>query len=86
MTIWIACRAKSYSDGTPSVTYVYDTVQKGCLSSVTTSVSTTAFTAYEPFCQTTASVQTPRPSPGDWVQYILPRERDFLGAYPRLSP
>jgi RHS repeat-associated protein len=56
-------KGKSYSDGTPSVLYAYDTVQKGCLDSVTSTNAasgttyTTSFGSYDPHCRVTASAQ-----------------------------
>jgi RHS repeat-associated protein len=48
---------KSYSDGTPTVAYTYDTVKLGRLSSVGTSVSTTNYTAYDALGRVTAGNQ-----------------------------
>jgi RHS repeat-associated protein len=51
--------AKSYSDGTASVTYSYDTATngKGDLASVSSSVSTTNYTAYDALGRVTSSNQ-----------------------------
>jgi RHS repeat-associated protein len=52
---------KSFSDGTPSVTWLWDTVQKGRLSSVTsigsTTSSTTSFSGYDLLGRPTANAQ-----------------------------
>src|SRR5579883_3119003 len=49
--------SKSYSDGTASVQYGYDSAQIGCLDSVTSGSYTTTFTGYNPGCQVNASQQ-----------------------------
>src|SRR5438093_5818263 len=51
-------KRKTYSDGTPQLDYAYDTLQKGCLDSVTTSTATMAFTSYSPNCVVAGSRQT----------------------------
>ncbi len=48
---------KTYSDATPAVTYTYDTVKLGRLSSVGNSVSTTNYTAYDGLGRVTAGNQ-----------------------------
>jgi len=51
---------RTYNDGTPEVTYTYDTVTngKGRLSSITSSVSTYDYTGYDALGRITASRQT----------------------------
>ncbi|PYS36958.1 MAG: hypothetical protein DMG14_22885, partial [Acidobacteria bacterium] len=51
-------KRKTYSDGTPQLDYAYDTLQKGCLDSVTNSTATMAFTSYSPNCVVAGSRQT----------------------------
>jgi RHS repeat-associated protein len=53
-------KTRSYSDGTPSVTYTYDTLTsngKGRLTSASSSVSTTSYTGYDAMGRPTGSSQ-----------------------------
>src|SRR5712692_8024970 len=50
---------KSYNDGTPEVDYLYDTVFKGALSSVSaTGVSSTSYDGYDSMRRVTQSTQS----------------------------
>ena len=55
-------QTKSYSDGTPAVSYLYDTALPGCLTSVGNSVSSTSYT-YGAGCQVQTSTQSAAPGP-----------------------
>ena len=53
--------SRSYSDGTPAVTYVYDTLAqngKGRLTSVSSSVSTYSYSGYDAMGRVTGAIQT----------------------------
>ncbi len=60
---------KSYSDSTPAVTYAWDTVFKGRLSSVANAASTTSYTAYDAVGRVTASSQSTNQHPYSSTQY-----------------
>lgn len=62
--------SRSYNDGTPKVSYTYDASgpnSKGRLSSVSSSVSTSSYTAYDALGRVTGSSQTT-----DGVTYTMP--------------
>lgn len=62
-------KTRSYNDGTPNVTYAYDTAPngKGLLASVSSSVSTYRYTGYDALGRVTGSEQTT-----DGVVYTMP--------------
>ncbi len=53
-------KSRSYNDGTPNVSYLYDTIAngKGRLTSTTSSISVTAYDSYDQMGRVTASRQT----------------------------
>lgn len=60
---------RHYSDGTPQVTYTYDTLTngKGRLSSISSSVSTTSYAGYDALGRVTGSTQTTSGAPSAYV-------------------